>query len=153
MFCPRSLGTGFSALMITPRVVGAGGGLDKTSKCGERERESCRPSCTVPTLPLWCTLRHKLAVEQVQWQALARSGWHRLAKQIIPHIRTHRHPTGPNPITAPVLRHIGITTDVRKGRLDGLFVVFPLLVIRKSLRIKSCGETCWLGRKDPPRKN
>ena len=66
---------------------------------------------------------------------------------------THPHPSAPNPITAPILRHIGITTDVRKGRLDGLFVVFPLLVIRKSLRIKSCGETCWLGRKDPPRKN
>ena len=149
MFCPQSLGTGFSALMITPRVVGAGAGLDKTSKCRERERE-------LPS-KLHCTYSATLVYTPAQAGsgagAMASLGKVRMAPARKTNYPTHRHPTGPNPITVPILRHIGITTDVRKGRLDGLFVVFPLLVIRKSLRIKSCGETCWLGRKDPPRKN
>ena len=117
----------------------------------ERERERELPSklhCTYSA-----TLVYTPAQAGIGAGAMASLGKVRMAPARKTNYPTHRHPTGPNPITAPILRHIGITTDVRKGRLDGLFVVFPLLVIRKSLRIKSCGETCWLGRKDPPRKN
>ena len=121
------------------------------TKQASAEREGELPSklhCTYSA-----TLVYTLAQAGSGAGAMASLGKVRMAPARKTNYPTHRHPTGPNPITAPILRHIGITTDVRKGRLDGLFVVFPLLVIRKSLRIKSCGETCWLGRKDPPRKN
>ena len=99
------------------------------------EREGELPSklhCTYSA-----TLVYTPAQAGIGAGAMASLGKVRMAPARKTNYPTHRHPTGPNPITAPILRHIGITTDVRKGRLDGLFVVFPLLVIRKSLRIKS----------------
>ena len=62
------------------------------------------------------------------------------------------------PISTPILRHIGITTDVRKGRfLDGLCIIPPRPAADTQIIAHQvqCGETCWLGpepRKGSPEK-
>ena len=81
-------------------------GLDKTSKCRE---EAVQATLANNTAPLYDT-------------ALAHTGRGAGAAACIG--RDGDGTTGSkNKLShpSPILRHIGITTDVRKGRLDGLY--------------------------------
>ena len=118
-------------------------GLDKTSKCRE---EAVQASLANNTAPLYETALAHTGREQVQRQALAASGWHQWGeKQIIP------------PISTPILRHIGITTDVRKGRLDGLYYSPPLpgdtqIIAHQVLRGRHVGSDLSQGKEGSPRE-